>query len=232
MGWAIRYVLRIRTNVLLIIASALAYYYVAGLQTFVVVYLRGRFDIGQGIATVLMVVVGLGVIVGTLITGPLSDRVIARGRIAGRPIIGGLACLFAAAFFLPGYLTTAVFVAAPLLFLGSIGIGGANPPLDAARLDIMHSRLWGRAESVRTFLQTLLKSSAPLLFGYLSILFGPVGSDPDQVQGGGAVGLTRAVIVMLGLLVVAGVVLLTAARARYPRDVATAIASEAATRGA
>lgn len=230
--WAIRYVLRIRTNVLLILASALAYYYVAGLQTFVVVYLRGRFDVGQGIATVLMVVVGLGVIVGTLITGPLSDRVIARGHIAGRPIIGGLACLFAAVFFLPGFLMTAVFVAAPLLFLGSMGIGGANPPLDAARLDIMHSRLWGRAESVRNFLQTLLKSSAPLLFGYLSILFAPAGADPDQVQGGGAVGLTRAVIVMLGVLVVAGVILLTAARARYPRDVATAIASEAATRRA
>ena len=66
----------------------------------------------------------------------------------------------------------------------AVGMGGANPPLDAARLDIMHSRLWGRAESVRNFIQTLLKSSAPLLFGYLSVVMSPVGSDPDRVQGG------------------------------------------------
>ncbi len=230
MAWAVRYVLSIRTNVLLIISSALAYYYVAGMQTFAVVYLRGRFDLGQGAATVLLVVSGSGVIVGTLITGPLSDRLIARGRIAGRPLIGGLCLLLSVVFFLPGFLATAIVAAASLLFLGSAGVGGANPPLDAARLDIMHSRLWGRAESVRNFLQTLLKSSAPLVFGFLSTLMSPAGADPDQVQGGGAIGLVRACLAMLGVLVVAGAILLLAARRLYPRDVATAIASERATR--
>lgn len=230
MVWAIRYVLSIKTNVLLIIASALAYYYTAGMQTFAVVFLRGRFDLGQGAATLLLVVIGTGVVVGTLVTGPLSDRLIARGRIASRPLIGGMSCLFAAAFFVPGFLVTAMLVSLPFMFLGSAGVGGANPPLDAARLDIMHSRLWGRAESVRTFLQTLLKSSAPLLFGYLSAVLTPAGGNVDQVQGGGAIGLDRAFIAMVGILLLAGIILLLAARQRYPRDVATAMASEAATR--
>ncbi len=229
LAWAVRYVLSIRTNVLLIIASALAYYYVAGMQTFAVLFLRGRFDLSQGAATLLLVVSGSGVVVGTLLTGPMSDRAIARGHISARPLIGGLACLLAAVFFLPGFVTASVFVAVPFLFLGSAGVGGANPPLDAARLDIMHSRLWGRAESVRTFIQTLFKSSSPLVFGYLSTLLAPAGSDPDQVQGGGAVGLDRACIAMLVTLLVAGVILLAAARRRYSRDVATAIASEKAT---
>lgn len=227
--WAIRYVLSIRTNVLLIVASALAYYYTAGMQTFAVVFLRGRFDLGQGVATALLVVIGLGVITGTLVTGPLSDRFIASGRLTARPIVGGLSCLVAVIFFVPGFLAVSLAVALPLFFVGSAGIGGANPPLDAARLDIMHSRLWGRAESVRNFLQTLLKSSAPLVFGWMSALLSPPGVDPDQVQGGGAIGLDRAFMVMLAVLAVAAAILLLAARRWYPRDVATAVASERAT---
>ncbi len=161
---AIRYVLNIRTNVSIIIASALAYYYVAGLQAFIVVFLRGRFDLGQSAASTLLITVGIAVVIGTLVTGPLSDRLIARGRIAGRPLIAGVSCLFAVAFALPGLLIPVFLVAWPILLIGAAGIGGANPPLDAARLEVMHSRLWGRAESVRTFIQTLLKSSAPLLW--------------------------------------------------------------------
>lgn len=227
--WAIRYVLTIRTNVLLIASSALAYYYVAGLQAFIVVYLRGRYDLGQGIATTLLVLVGVAVVIGTLITGPLSDRMVARGRIASRPVIGGLACLWAATWAVPGLAMSTFAIGFPILLVAAVGMGGANPPLDAARLDIMHSRLWGRAESVRNFIQTLFKSSAPLLFGYLSVVLSPAGSDPDRVQGGGAQGLTRALMAMLAVLVLAGVLLLTLARRTYPRDVATAIASERAT---
>lgn len=228
MLWAIRYVLTIRTNVYIIIASALAYYYVAGLQAFIVVFLRGRFDLGQSAASTLLIMVGIAVVIGTLVTGPLSDRLIARGQIAGRPLIAGISCLFAVAFALPGLLIP-VFAAWPILLIGAAGIGGANPPLDAARLDVMHSRLWGRAESVRTFIQTLLKSSAPLLFGWLSVVLSPGGVDTEGTQGDGAVGLTRSLIVMLGVIAIAGALLLISARRSYPRDVATAIASEAAT---
>ncbi|AZI58217.1 MFS transporter [Nakamurella antarctica] len=230
--WALRYVLSIRTNVLIIIASALAYYYVAGLQAFIVVWLRGRFDFTQGVATLLLMTVGIAVVVGTLVTGPLSDRFIARGAIAARPLVAGIACLVAVAFVLPGLLISAFLLAWPILLIGAAAIGGTNPPLDAARLDIMHSRLWGRAESVRTFIQTLFKSSAPLVFGWLSVLLSPAGraQDAADTQGGGAAGLTRALIVMLLVILIAGGLLLVSARRSYPRDVATAIASEAATR--
>ncbi|MGH3492622.1 MAG: MFS transporter, partial [Sciscionella sp.] len=57
---AIRYVLSIPTNRMLIVASALGYFYFAGLRTFAVEYLRNRFDLGQAVASVLLVVLGAG----------------------------------------------------------------------------------------------------------------------------------------------------------------------------
>jgi len=45
--WALRYVLSIRTNVALIVSSALGYFFYSGLQTFAVVFLRDRFGIGK-----------------------------------------------------------------------------------------------------------------------------------------------------------------------------------------
>ena len=48
---AVRYVLSIRTNVVLIVASSLAYFFFTGLQTFAVEFLRGRFGLGQSVAS-------------------------------------------------------------------------------------------------------------------------------------------------------------------------------------
>jgi MFS family permease len=227
LSWAIRYVLAVPTNVVIIVTSALCYFYVAGVQTFAIVYLRGRFDASQELATVLLVVIGIGVIAGILATGHLSDRLIARGRLAARIGVGAVCFVVAIAAFAPGFLVGSLALALPLLFLGAAGLGGLNPPLDAARLDVVHFRLWGRAESVRAMCQNLIRASAPLIFGWLSVLLAAPGESHDAVQGGGAVGLGRAFLVLLGLFVVAATVLVTARRS-YLRDVATAVASERA----
>lgn len=229
LAWAIRYVLTVPTNLLLIVASSFGYFYIAGIQTFAIVYVRGRFDVGQSTATALLVAVGLAVIIGTLASGQISDRLIGRGHPTSRPLVGGICMLLAAGFLLPGFAASAMLLAMPLMLVGAAAIGATNPPVNAARLDIMHSRLWGRAESVRNFFQTLLKSSAPLVFGYLSgVLGGP--ESVDTAQGGGAEGLARSFMVLTAVLLLGGIILLIARRA-YPRDVATAMASERATRG-
>ena len=88
-----------------------------------------------------------------------------------------------------------------------------NPPIDAARLDIMPPLLWGRAESVRTLLRSLAMALAPLLFGAVS----------DHVFGGGRSGLQWTFVVML-LPLGASAWLLFKARRTYPQDVATAAA--------
>ena len=92
-------------------------------------------------------------------------------------------------------------------------LSAQNPPLDAARLDIMPPYLWGRAEAVRTFLRGIAQALAPLLFGAVS----------DHVFGGGRSGLQWTFVVML-LPLLASAYLLFRALRTYPRDVASAAA--------
>jgi len=227
--WALRYVLSIRTNVVLIVSSSLGYFFYSGLQTFAVVFLRDRFSINQGVASTLLVVLGAGAILGVLTTGRLGDTLLRHHHLAARPIIAGISFLLAAALFLPALLTTSLLIAAPLIFLAAAGLGGANPPLDAARLDLLPSQLWGRAKSVRTVLRSGVVATAPLVFGYVSTRFGAHTQGlghPTGTAGPRGVGLDRAFLIMLIPLAASALLLLIWARRTYPRDVATAAASE------
>jgi len=96
----------------------------------------------------------------------------------------------------------------------------------------VHSRLWGRAESVRTVLRSSFEAIAPLLFGYVSAQFGAHTTGlghPTGSAGSRGVGLDDTFLIMLLPLVAAGLLLLLRAARTYPRDVATAVASEHAT---
>lgn len=225
---AARYILSIRTNTLIIVASALGYFYITGLRTFGVVYLHARFHLSQSSASSLMVAIIIGTIVGVLIVGRVSDRLIRRGHLRARVWAGAIALLAAAGFFLPGFLVPSLYVAGALFFIAAIGIGGVNPPMDAARLDIMHSRLWGRAEGVRASLRYAFEAIAPILFGYVATFFGGSGAAfgraADGAKNGGA-GLAPTLMIMLIPLAAAGLILLAALKT-YPADVATAMASE------
>jgi predicted MFS family arabinose efflux permease len=233
LGWAVRYLLSIPTNRLLILSSALGYFFFGGVRTFAVVFARGRFDLGQSAATSLLVLVGLGGVLGVLLTGRLADALIRRGRVAARPVVAGVSLLVAAVLFAPGLLLTALVPALVLFGLGAAGVGGANPPLDAARLDIVHYRLWGRAESVRSVLRYAAEALAPLVFGVVSTEFGGHGAtfaEPRSASDNGPA-LAYTFLIMLLPLVAAGLVLCLQARRTYARDVATALASERATNG-
>jgi predicted MFS family arabinose efflux permease len=226
--WTVKYVLSIRTIRVMILASALGYFYFAGLRTFAVVFVRGRFGVGQSTASSLLFLVGLGAVAGVLVSGRLADRLVARGHLVARPVVAGIGFLVAAAFFVPGLLIPAFLGAAPLFFLAAGGLGSANPPLDSARLDLVHYRLWGRAESVRTVLRTALEASAPLLFGWVSTLFGGNGASFGEPRSSGPVvgkSLDYTFLLMLVSLVAAGLLMCLRARQTYPRDVATAVAS-------
>jgi len=80
-----------------------------------------------------------------------------------------------------------------------------------------------------------LRGNRPLLFGYVSTQLGAHTSGlgtPTGDAGPKGIGLDHAFLIMLVPLIVSGLLLLLLARRTYPRDVATAIASENATRTA
>lgn len=212
----VRYVLSIRTNVVLVVGSSFGYFFMAGLSTFGVALLRGRFQIGQSEATLLVLGLGVGALVGVLGSGRIADWLMTRGHLSARMTVGGSAFLVAAIFILPTLLTHDLPLAMVFAFLAAIGLGGVNPPLNAARLDIVHSRLWGTAEAVRTTLVSISTGLAPLVFGFVST---ELGDSPAS--------LDHTFLIMLGCLVVAAALIVCVARRTYPRDVATALASEA-----
>ncbi len=212
-------------------APVLGYFFFAGLRTFAIVFVRGRFGLTQGSATVMLALIGVGGVIGALITGRLADSLIRLGRITARLTVAGGAYLLAACVFLPGLLSASLLLAIPLFMIGAAAIGGANPPLDAARLDLVPYQLWGRAESVRSVLRSTLQAAAPLVFGYVSAQFGGASSGVGQSttpQPHRAAGLDRSFLIMLIPLIAAGLLVLVRARRTYPRDVATAMASDAA----
>lgn len=238
----VRYVLSIRTNIVLVVGCSFGYFFFTGLSTFGVALFCGRFQIGQSVATPLVYVLGIGALIGVLSTGRFADWLITRGYIGGRLVMGGAAFLVAAVFILPALLTHNLFLAMAFAFVAAIGLGGVNAPLNAARLDIVHSPLRGTAEAVRTILGSVSTGLAPLVFGVVSTELdhstAGVGHAGDAQRGlGGAGGITPSAaaalndtfLVMLVLLVVAAALILCVARRTYPGDVATAMAYESIT---
>jgi MFS family permease len=223
---AVKYVLSIRTNVLIIIASSLAYLFLAGLQTFAVELMRSRYHLGQASASAILVLGGVGAFVGVITAGRLADRLLAKGKSSARITVAAVCFIAAPLLFIPGVLSPWLIVTVPLFVLAGAALMAPNSPLNAARLDIMHPRLWGRAEGVRTFLQMLAFATGPLIFGFTSQLLGGHGysaaTNATTNVNGTALAYTFAI--MLVPLGIGGVSLLRARRS-YPCDVATAIAS-------
>jgi MFS family permease len=231
---AVRYVLSIQTNVTLIIASALGYFFFSGLQTFAVVFVRGHYHTNQATATLVLGLLVLGALAGVLISGRLTDHLLRSGVLNARIWVPAISYLAAAVLLIPGLIATKL---TPGIWFDVAGAGllsAANPPLDAARLDIMPAGLWGRAESIRTLLRTLGQALAPLAFGAIADLVAgftphqtPIGTKPNGIPPGTANGLEYSFLLMLIVLGAAGVIMLRA-RYTYPGDVATAAASSSA----
>jgi MFS family permease len=232
---SIRYILSIPTNVLMIISSSLGYFFFSGLSTFALLFVKGRYHANQAEAELVLGLLVAGAMVGTLVSGRVTDALLRRGVLEVRVWVPALCYFGAAALLIPGLLGSHLTPAIWFDVAGASLLSAANPPLDAARLDIMPAGLWGRAESTRTVARSLAQALAPLVFGGLSQLIAgiapaqaPVGTHAPEISPSAARGLEISFLLLLGTLVAAGVFLLRA-RYTYPRDVATAAASKQGT---
>jgi MFS family permease len=211
---ATRYILSIPTNIELIVAGACGYYFLAGVQTFGIEFSTHQYGIAAALANLLLLLVGVGAVAGVLAGGAVGDLLLRRGVITGRMLVAAVMAALTTVMFVPAIFTRSAVTAVPYLIFATFALSAQNPPLDAARLDVMPPLLWGRAEGVRTFLRTAAQALAPLLFGAVS----------DYVFGGGRTGLQWTFVVMLVPLG-ASCLILVRGLPRYARDVATAAAS-------
>ena len=217
---ATRYVLSIKTNVAIVLASAGGYFFLSGVQTFGVEFVTKQYGIAQALSTLVLLVVGAAGVLGVLAGGALGDFLLHRGYLNGRILVSAISATAAVILFIPAIFTRGPLTALPYISLAALALSAQNPPIDAARLDIVHPLLWGRAEAIRTFLRTIAQAFAPLLFGAVS----------DYVFGGGRSGLQWTFLIMLVPLA-ASAYFLFKALGTYPRDVATASASARAGTG-
>ncbi|MEL5847876.1 MAG: MFS transporter [Candidatus Igneacidithiobacillus chanchocoensis] len=215
---AARYIVTIRTNIILVLGSSASYFYFTGILVFADLYLMLRFQLSADTASMLFMLLSSGGILGVLFSGWLADRLLHRRIVAARVWVAAGAFFLTVLSFLPAFLVANIWVSTPAFFLAAAALGATNPTLDAARLDIMHSRLWGRAESVRNTVRYTLVGLAPLMIGLLV----------DKLQAvvpNGAQALGDAFLILLVLLLLAGISMVFAAFT-YPRDVATVLLSQ------
>jgi MFS family permease len=234
-GPAVRYILAVPTNLLLIFSSALGYFFLSGLTTFLVVFVRGHYHASYPVTMLSILLLVIAGVIGTLISGRVTDALVQRGWVEARMWVPAICYLAATVLFIPGILGTSLTPALWFDIAGATLLSAANPPLDAARLDIMPAGLWGRAESTRTVIRSLAQAVAPVLFGALADLIAgivpeqvPIGTHPSHssvVSASTATGLEYCFLVMLVALGAAGVFMARAHRT-YPIDVATAAASQ------
>ncbi|HEY1777040.1 MAG TPA: MFS transporter, partial [Solirubrobacteraceae bacterium] len=152
---AVRYIVAIPTNALLIASSALGYFFFSGLLTFMVVFMKGHYRIGQAEVTLVLLLLVVASVIGTLVSGRVTDAMVRAGRVEARVWVPAGCYLAAAVLFIPGIVGTHLTPALWFDMAGAALLAAANPPLDAARLDIVPSSLWGRAESARTLARSV-----------------------------------------------------------------------------
>jgi MFS family permease len=161
---AVRYILSVPTNLLMIISSSLGYFFFSGLSTFALLFVRGHYHASQATAELVLGLLVTGAMIGTLVSGRLTDYMVRRGMLESRIWVPALSYIGAAALLIPGIVSSHLMPAVWFDVAGAALLSAANPPLDAARLDIMPSGLWGRAESTRTVLRSVAQALAPLVF--------------------------------------------------------------------
>lgn len=208
--WAVLYVVSIPTNLVLIIGSALGFAFFADARTFGVEYAQARFHWSHSAAVWLLITLGIGALAGVWVGGRLGDRLLAKGHLPARLWVATGFFWASTGCFLAALLVGPIWLAILCLACSAFSLGAVNPPLDSARLDIMHPRLWGRAESVRTILRDGCEAVAPVTFGWLVADFG-----------GGAAGLSKGFLLMLIPLAIAAALGFIGFRT-YPPDAAAA----------
>ncbi|HET7413573.1 MAG TPA: hypothetical protein VFJ18_13025, partial [Pararhizobium sp.] len=197
----------------LLLASALAYFFFSSVRGFAMIYFQQHYGLSHEVVVAAAAIIGLGALAGVLSGGRISEYLLRHGRISARVVVPTIALFVSIPLLGFGIWTSIAWLGILVLTIGGLVLGIAIAPVEAARLDVIQSHIWGRAESGRAALRYFFEGISPLLLGAIS---GWIG---------GKEGLTWGFLIMLISIVLAGIIAVPL-RNTYPRDVATAAAAE------
>jgi MFS family permease len=229
---SLRYIFSIPSNLMMIVGSSLGYFYFAGLSTFALLFVKGHYHASQATAELALALLVGGAVVGTVVGGQLSDIMLKGGNLTARVWFPGACYIGAALLLIPGFVGSSLNTAMWFNVGGAALISAANPPIQAARLDVVPAGLWGRTSSALTLVRSVAQALAPLVFGGVADLVAgivprpaPIGTHPHAPSSNTATGLQVSFLIMSVTLIAAGVFLFRA-RTTFASDVASAAASE------
>jgi MFS family permease len=199
---AFRYVLRIPSVTISLVTNALAFFFTSGLGIWATTFLVRYHHLSLTKATAATSLLAVGAIVGMIWGGRLGDRLVARGRPAGRVEVAAAAQVVGVVLLVPAFAVHGTAAMLVLFALGAVTLTMPNAPLAALRADVVHPDLRGRAAAVQSVLFAAAAAASPLVIGLLS----------------DAIGLRSALLAVLPLMGVGGVAMAAFGRVAVERD--------------
>jgi len=190
-GPAFRYVLRTPSVTISLLTNALAVFFTSGLGIWATTFLVRYHHLSLTKATAATSLLAVGAITGMLWGGRLGDRLVARGRLAGRVEVAAAAQIAGVVLLVPAFAVHGTWTMLVLFALGAVTLTMPNAPLAALRADVIHPDLRGRAAALQSVLYAGAAAASPLVIGLIS----------------DSIGLRAALLVVLPLMAVGGVLL-------------------------
>jgi MFS family permease len=201
---AFLHVLRIPSFTVSLLANSLAVFFTSGLGIWATTFLVRYHGLSLARATAATSLLAVGAIAGMIWGGRLGDRLVARGRVAGRVEVAAVAQIAGVLLLVPAFAVSSTPLMLVLFGLGAVTLTMPNAPLAALRADVLHPDLRGRASSVGAMLSAGAAAASPLVIGLLSDAFS----------------LRAALLVLLPVMALGGVWLAWLGGAAVQRDVA------------
>src|SRR3954470_17540368 len=188
---AFRYVLRIPSVTISLLTNALAIFFTSGLGIWATTFLVRYHGMSLTAATAATSLLAVGAITGMIWGGRLGDRLVARGRVAGRVEVAAAAQVVGVLLLVPAFAVHGTAAMLVLFAAGAVTLTMPNAPLSALRADVIHPDLRGRAAALQSILYAGAAAASPLVIGLIS----------------DAIGLRGALLVVLPLMGVGGIAL-------------------------
>ena len=199
---AYKHILRVRSYTASLVSSAVGSLFFGGIGVWTPTFLIRYHDLDVAEATAALSLVAVGGLVGVLTAGNLADFLTHSGYTSARIGVAGISRLISAPLFIAAFLVGYTPLMLILLAFGALFLVAAIPPLNAARVDVLHPDLRGRGTSLDAVTQSLSSAASPVIYGIIA----------------DASDLRTAYLVLIPLVALAGLILLTFALASYRRD--------------